>query len=103
MRLQKSSVPQSHCVGCDLLRLGLAGTAYATSAAVMQWLEVLVGFGIAGLGFGVILAIVGRAASPENRSMALAIATAAGSAGQIVGPLLIQQLLVMVGRMFSLQ
>ncbi|MEO0999403.1 MAG: MFS transporter [Pseudomonadota bacterium] len=49
-------------------------------------LEILVGFGIAGTGFGVILAIVGRAAAPEHRSMALGIATAAGSAGQIVVP-----------------
>ena len=31
-------------------------------------------------------AMVGRAASDEHRSMALAIATAAGSAGQVVGP-----------------
>ena len=48
-------------------------------------LEVLVGFGIAGTGFGVILAVVGRASSDENRAMALAIATAAGSAGQVFG------------------
>jgi MFS family permease len=48
-------------------------------------LGLLVGFGIAGTGFGVILAVVGRAASDENRSMALGIATAAGSAGQVVG------------------
>ena len=33
-----------------------------------------------------ILAVVGRASKPENRSMSLAIATASGSAGQIVGP-----------------
>ena len=90
---EKFSDRKAIVLGVICYALGLAGTAYATSAAVMQWLEVLVGFGIAGLGFGVILAIVGRAASPENRSMALAIATAAGSAGQIVGPLLIQQLL----------
>ena len=51
----------------------------------MQLLEVMVGFGIAGTGFGVILAVVGRAASDENRSMALGIATAAGSAGQVIG------------------
>ena len=38
----------------------------------------MVGFGIAGTGFGIILAIVGRAASDENRSLALGIATAAG-------------------------
>ena len=90
---EKFSDRKAIVLGVICYALGLAGTAYATSAVVMQWLEVLVGFGIAGLGFGVILAIVGRAASPENRSMALAIATAAGSAGQIVGPLLIQQLL----------
>ncbi len=32
-----------------------------------------------------ILAIVGRAAAPEHRSMALGIGTAAGSAGQVIG------------------
>lgn len=59
----------------------------------MQALEVLVGFGIAGTGMGVILAVVGRAASDEHRSMAMAIAAAAGSAGQIVGPPLAEYLL----------
>ncbi len=47
---------------------------------------VLVGLGVAGTGFGVVLAIVGRAASPEKRSMALGIATAAGSSGQVLIP-----------------
>jgi len=37
------------------------------------------------MGFGVILAVVGRAASDENRSMTLGIATAAGSLGQVFG------------------
>ena len=46
----------------------------STSPATMQLLEVMVGFGIAGTGFGVILAVVGRAASDENRSLALGIA-----------------------------
>ena len=45
----------------------------------------LVGFGIAGTGFGVVLAVVGRASSNENRSMSLAIVTAAGSFGQVLG------------------
>ena len=40
----------------------------------------------AGSGFGPILAVVGRTASPEKRSLALGITTAAGSAGQVVGP-----------------
>lgn len=72
---------------------GLVLTAFATTPGQMQWLEVLVGFGIAGTGFGVILAVVGRAASEQHRSLALGIATAAGSAGQVVGPPLAQYLL----------
>jgi MFS family permease len=71
--------------GAFLYALGLVLSGYATTPGTMQLLEILVGFGIAGTGFGVILAIVGRATSPENRSLALGIATAAGSAGQVVG------------------
>jgi predicted MFS family arabinose efflux permease len=59
-------------------------------------LEILVGFGVAGTGFGVILAVVGRASSDENRSMSLAIATAAGSAGQVFGAPLAEWLLGIV-------
>ena len=80
-------------LGVICYAVGLFFTAFAVTPGQMQWLEILVGFGIAGTGFGVILAIVGRAASPENRSMALGIATAAGSAGQVVGPILIAGLL----------
>jgi MFS family permease len=65
---------------------GLALSAFAVTPGGHQILSVLVGFGIAGTGFGVVLAVVGRAASVENRSMALGIATAAGSAGQVIGP-----------------
>ncbi|MDB5664660.1 MFS transporter [Cypionkella sp.] len=71
--------------GAILYALGLVLSSYAVTPGQMQLLEVLVGFGIAGTGFGVILAIVGRAAKPENRSLALGIATAAGSAGQVFG------------------
>ena len=58
---------------------GLLLSAGATTPLEHQMYEILVGFGIAGTGFGVILAVVGRASSDENRSMSLAIATAAGS------------------------
>lgn len=71
--------------GAILYALGLVLSSYAVTPGQMQLLEILVGFGIAGTGFGVILAIVGRAAKPENRSLALGIATAAGSAGQVFG------------------
>ncbi len=65
--------------------LGLVLSSYSTTPFAIQSLEVLVGFGVAGTGFGVILAVVGRASSDENRSMSLAIATAAGSGGQVIG------------------
>ncbi|MDT8857468.1 MFS transporter [Paracoccaceae bacterium Fryx2] len=64
---------------------GLVLSSYAITPGQHQLLEILVGFGIAGTGFGVILAVVGRAASADNRSLALGIATAAGSAGQVFG------------------
>ena len=55
--------------GALLYALGLVLSAFATTPGTMQLLEILVGFGIAGTGFGVILAIVGRTSSPENRSL----------------------------------
>ena len=69
-------------MGALLYSLGLVLTAGASSAFAIQFYEILVGFGVAGTGFGVILAVVGRASSPENRAMSLAIATASGSAGR---------------------
>ena len=65
---------------------GLILSSVAITPSAHQLLEIMVGFGIAGTGFGVILAIVGRAASDENRSLVLGIATASGSLGQFIGP-----------------
>jgi MFS family permease len=72
-------------LGALIYAAGLVLSSFAVSPQAHQLFEVLVGFGIAGTGFGVILAVVGRASSDENRSMSLAIATAAGSAGQVFG------------------
>ncbi|PKQ11181.1 MAG: MFS transporter [Alphaproteobacteria bacterium HGW-Alphaproteobacteria-1] len=72
-------------LGAIVYAAGLVLSSFAVSPEAHQLYEVLVGFGIAGTGFGVILAVVGRASSDENRSMSLAIATAAGSAGQVFG------------------
>ena len=80
-------------VGVLVYALGLALSSMASTATSHQLLEILVGVGIAGTGFGVILGVVGRAASDETRSLALGITTAAGSAGQIIGPPLTQYLL----------
>ena len=80
-------------IGALLYSAGLILSSGATLPWQHDLLQIVVGFGIAGTGFGVILAIVGRASSAENRSMSLAIATATGSAGQIVGPPVVEWLL----------
>ena len=72
-------------IGSVVYALGLLLSANSVTPLEHQAYAWLVGFGIAGTGFGVILAVVGRASSDENRSMSLAIATAAGSAGQVFG------------------
>ncbi len=72
-------------MGGVVYAVGLVLSSFAVTPQAHHLYEVLVGFGIAGTGFGVILAVVGRASSDANRSMSLAIATAAGSAGQVFG------------------
>ncbi|MBO9353559.1 MFS transporter [Bordetella petrii] len=65
-----------------------AGLALATAAQspvlLVLGMGVLVGIGISCTSFGVVLAAVGRAASPQRRSMALGLASAGGSVGQVV-------------------
>ncbi|MEM9582386.1 MAG: MFS transporter [Pseudomonadota bacterium] len=73
--------------GAILYAAGLILSSFAVHPEQHYLLEMLVGFGVAGTGFGVILAVIGRAASDDNRSIVLGIGTAAGSAGQVVGPL----------------
>lgn len=65
---------------------GLILSAISVTPIEHQIWNVLIGCGIAGTGFGVILGIVGRAAPDKHRSAVLGIATAAGSAGQVIGP-----------------
>ena len=81
-------------IGALVYAIGLVLSAGSVTPTGMQLSEILVGFGIAGTGFGIILAVVGRASSDANRSMSLAIATAAGSVGQIVGAPVAETLLI---------
>lgn len=84
-------------LGALVYAAGLVLSAFAVTPLAMQTWGWLIGFGVAGTGFGVILAVVGRAASAENRSISLAIATAAGSVGQVVGPPAAEALLSVMG------
>lgn len=80
-------------IGVLFYAAGLILSSFAITPGQHQFYAILVGFGVAGTGFGVILAIVGRAASDEHRSMALGVATAVGSAGQMIGPPIAEYLL----------
>jgi len=73
-------------IGIILYSVGLLISSQSSSPEGHQFLNIIIGFGIAGTGFGPILAVVGRTTSPEKRSLALGITTAAGSAGQVIGP-----------------
>ncbi len=83
-------------IGALVYAVGLVLTANSTTPIEHQTYAWLVGFGVAGTGFGVILAVVGRASSDDNRSMSLAIATAAGSAGQVFGAPLAEWMLTLM-------
>jgi MFS family permease len=83
-------------IGAIFYALGMVLSANGTTPFEHQTYAWLVGFGIAGTGFGVILAVVGRASSDENRSMSLAIATAAGSVGQVFGAPLAEGLMTIM-------
>ncbi|WP_454727603.1 MULTISPECIES: MFS transporter [Cupriavidus] len=63
--------------------LGLAALA-PSGAMLVVGMGLLVGIGISCTSFGVALTAVGRVASPAQRSMAMGIASAGGSVGQVL-------------------
>ncbi|TSD87642.1 MFS transporter [Mycobacterium sp. KBS0706] len=71
--------------GAVAFAAGLVLTALASSGAMLVLgLGVLVGIGISCTTFGVVLTALGRAAPPEKRSMAMGLASAGGSLGQVL-------------------
>lgn len=74
--------------------LGLALSAVMPSGPMlMVGMGVLVGIGISCSSFGVVTAAVGSAAPPEMRSMALGLASAGGSIGQVALVPLVQRIM----------
>jgi predicted MFS family arabinose efflux permease len=63
--------------------LGLAAVA-PSGALLIVGMGLLVGIGVSCTTFGVVLPAVGRIASPEQRSMAMGLVSAGGSAGQVL-------------------
>lgn len=72
-------------VGALLYAGGTALMALSTSPAEIHLSAgLMIGLGLAGASFSVVLAAFGRMMPPEKRSMALGIGTAAGSLGQFL-------------------
>ncbi|MGN8344103.1 MFS transporter [Pseudomonas sp. SMV71] len=61
-----------------LVLMGLSDSPWSLSLSA----GLLIGIGLSGTSFSVILGVVGRAVPPEKRSMGMGIASAAGSFGQ---------------------
>ncbi len=77
---------------------GMALVAFGASPASLHLgAGLLVGMGIAGTAFGLVLAVVGRAAPVEKRDTYLGVTSALGSAGQVVMPLLAGVLMEWLG------
>ena len=65
--------------------LGLIGMAYIDTPLLMHAnAGLFLGGALGGTSFGIILAVIGRTVVPEKRSLAMGVATAAGSFGQFL-------------------
>jgi MFS family permease len=65
--------------------VGLLGMAHSTAPLAFNAAAgLLVGFGLACTGFGVVMGVVARAFAPEQRSLAVGIVGACGSFGQFI-------------------
>jgi MFS family permease len=72
-------------VGALLYALGLAAMAYASTPAMLHLTAgVVVGFGLAGASFTVVIGAFGRLMPPEWRTFAFGVGTASGSFGQFL-------------------
>jgi MFS family permease len=72
-------------VGAVLYALGLASMAYASSPVMLHLTAgVVIGFGLAGASFTIVIGAFGKLMPPEWRTLAFGAGTAAGSFGQFL-------------------
>lgn len=84
--------------GAAAYAAGLALTALAPNGIVLVLgMGVFIGIGISCTSFGVVLTSVGRSVAPERRSMAMGLASAGGSLGQVLMVPLVQEMRSMSG------
>jgi len=83
---------------------GMFGMAYAaTEWAMVSTAGILVGAGVAGTAFGIVLPALARAVPEDRRGWALGLGTAAGSFGQFLIVPLMQELVDFTGWFRALQ
>ncbi|MXQ12959.1 MFS transporter [Microvirga makkahensis] len=75
------------CIGAVLYALGLVVMAYATTPGILHLgAGVLIGFGLSGSSFNLVLGAFGKLLPEQWRPMAFGAGTAAGSFGQFLFP-----------------
>ncbi len=86
------------CVAALLYALGLGLTPHVTAPWMLNSTAgLLVGAGVAGTSFGIILPALARAVSPDRQQWVLGLGAAAGSAGQFLMVPVAQSLIESVG------
>jgi MFS family permease len=83
MLADRFGAPKAIMAGAALYAAGLVAMAFAqTPGELVFSAGLLVGLGLSGTTFAVVLGAVSRAVPPERRTMAMGVATALGSFGQ---------------------
>ena len=90
--------------GVALYAIGMLGMSVSsTETQIVNTAGLLVGAGVAGTSFGIVLPSIARAVPEEKRARALGIGTAAGSFGQFLVVPVIASVVDLVGWMQALQ
>ena len=90
--------------GVALYAIGMVGMSISsTETQIVSTAGLLVGAGVAGTSFGIVLPSIARAVPEEKRARALGIGTAAGSFGQFLVVPVIASVVNLFGWMHSLQ
>ncbi len=85
-------------LGLALYLAGMAACALGTTPMAQHLgAGLLVGMGVAGTAFGLVLSVVGRAAPEHRRSQALGLVSAMGAAGQVFMPMAAQAIAASYG------
>lgn len=84
-------------IGAVLYALGILAMSWAPTPLAFHGAGVLVGLGVAGSAFGIVMAAFGRSVGPEKRTLVFGFATAAGSFGQFLFSPLTQGLIINFG------